>query len=223
MLRRRAAFTLLEVLLVIVMLGVLAALTWPDLAGLTRTERLDESARRLKTTVAMARAEAMSQSRRFRLSLRQDGTVRLTRQLDPLKSPQTFVRVREAWARVPLTLEGAWIEGVLDLPSGPPPINVEDELIEFAEFLEVPVKVADLPSPLEINFEPDGTSNSARWVLRDALGRGLQMTLDGRLGRVIVEEVERIDPDQIERPPKIEEDLAALDAEEQRLYAELEK
>ena len=83
----------------------------------------------------------------------------------------------------------------------------QDEFVEFDEFYdEEPIPVAELEDELELDFEPDGTSSSARWVLRSEDGRGVEMTLDGRLGRVQIEPVERLDPDSLERPEPLEEE-----------------
>lgn len=203
----RHAFTLLEVMLVVMLLALLAAVAWPEFSRASRSEELDESGRRIKSLVQMCRAQAMNETRRYRVTFRLDGTLKVTRQRDPLLAPHEFHKFREPWASGPFLLEHVWVEGVLPLPEGPPPLLVEDDLVEFdEEFDEEPTLVTELEREFELNFEPDGTSNSARWVLREEDGRGLQMTLDGRLGRVQIEMVERLDSDQVERPEALEED-----------------
>lgn len=204
--KTRNAFTLLELLIVIVLLATLAAFSWPELGRAREAEQLDESARRMKTLIQMCRARAMNESRRYRITFRLDGTLKVRRQRDPLYAPQEFHPFREPWAATSAVLERVWIEALLPLSEGPPPIDVEDELIEFEEFEEELIPITDLERELELNFEPDGTSGSVRWVLRDQDGRGLEMTLDGRLGRVVAEPVERLDSDAVERPEPLEED-----------------
>ena len=58
-----------------------------------------------------------------------------------------------------------------------------------------------------------------RWVLRHEQGYGVQVTLDGRLGRMDFEPAERILEEEVERPPALpEEELeeeAMLEDEEQ--------
>ena len=202
----RDAFTLFEVLLVIVLLAMLAAFAWPQFSRAREAEELAESARRTKTLIQFCRARAMNESRRYRITFRPDGTLNVRRQRDPLYAPHEFHKFREPWASMPAVLERVWIEAVLPLPEGPPPIDVEDELVEFEEYEdEKLMPVADLEREIELNFEPDGTSSSIRWVLRDEDGRGLEMLLDGRLGRVTVEPVERKDVDHLERPEPLEE------------------
>jgi hypothetical protein len=197
---------LLEVLLVIVLLGVLAAVTWPEFRRAHRSEELDESVRRLKTLFHMCRARAMNDSRRYRVTFREDGSLRVTRQRDPILAPHEYYRFRDRWANLAFLQEHVWVEAVLPLPEGPPPLLVDDELIEFEEFDEEPIPVAELEGPVDLDFAPDGTSDSLRWILRDEDGRGVQITLDGRVGRIALEPAERLDPDQVERPEPLEED-----------------
>jgi len=214
------AFTLLEVVIVLLLLGLLAAFTWPEFGQARRSEELHESARRMKTLVQMCRARAMNESRRYRVTFRLDGTLKVTRQRDPILAPHEYFKFREPWASMAFLLEHVWIEAVLPLPEGPPPMLVEDELIEFEEFEEEPIAVTELEREFELNFEPDGTSDSARWVLRGEDGRGVEMTLDGRLGRVQIAPVERLLLDAVERPEALdyededdeyEEDLEPLE------------
>jgi prepilin-type N-terminal cleavage/methylation domain-containing protein len=201
----RNAFTLLEVLMVVALLAVVAAIAWPDFGQARRSEELDESARRIRTAVQMCRARAMNECRRYRLAFREDGTLWLTRQRDPLLAPHEYFRFRDPWASVPLLLEHVWVESLLPLPEGPPPMELEDELLEFDQFDDEPIPITDFEREYLLNFEPDGVSNSLRWILRDQDGRGLEMTLDGRLGRVRVELAERL-TDEPERPAPLDYD-----------------
>lgn len=201
----RSAFTLLEVLMVIALLAMVAAITWPDFGQARRSEELDESARRMKTLVQMCRAQAMNEARRYRLTFREDGTINVTRQRDPILAPHEYFRFRDPWAEVAFVLEHVWVEALLPLPEGPAPMELEDELLEFDEFEDEPILVTELEFPYVLNFEPDGISNSLRWILRDDDGRGLELTLDGRLGRVRVEPVEKLS-DEPERPEPLDHD-----------------
>ncbi|MEP0848375.1 MAG: hypothetical protein HRF50_16325 [Phycisphaerae bacterium] len=216
--RRPLAFTLVEVLLVVGLVGLLAVLVWPDFSAETRLRYLEESARRFKTTVAMCRAEAMNEACRYRLVFRQDGTLRLLRQADPIDAPHVYIRAREDWARLPILLDDVWVEAVALLANGTAPIRIDEELIEFDEFEPELVSVQDLESPIEVEFLPDGTSGSITFVLRNRDGRGRQLTLDGRLGGVRTETVETLESEAV-RPDPIEDDY---DPEaEARLLAEL--
>jgi len=213
---QRRAFTLLEVLLVISLLGLLASFLWPVFGDVGDNKQLDESAERVKALVAMCRAEAMNESRRYRLTFRIDGSIKLTRQLDPIDAPHIFVRVREDWASTAILLEKVWVESVLPLQDGPPPLLVEDDHIDFYDEDELelePLRVDEMEEAFLLDFRPDGTSASARWVLRDEYGRGVQMTLDGRVGRLDVAPAERLAAEDVDRPPPLPADDLQQEAE----------
>ena len=199
----RRAFTLLEVLLVISLLGFLASFLWPVFGDAANSHQLDESVQRMKSLVAMCRAQAMNESRCYRLTFRLDGSVKLTRQLDPFDAPHIYVRVRDEWAATPGLLEDVWVEAVLPLAEGPPPLLVEDDYIDFFDEDELElelIRVDELEEPFALDFLPDGSSASMRWVLRHEQGYGMQVTLDGRLGRMDFEAAERIPEEEVERP-----------------------
>jgi hypothetical protein len=80
--------------------------------------------------------------------------------------------------------------------------------MEFTQLDGEPQPVQALEHPAELNFDPNGASGSMRWVLRDASGRGMLMTLDGRLGRVQVEHIESKKLAETTRPPKLKDDQA---------------
>lgn len=188
---RRRAFTLLEVLIVLVLLAILAAILWPDFATAQQGEQLSESVTRTKALVAMCRAQAMNEARRYRIVFRPDGRMQVRCQEDPVQAPDSYIEVRQEWAELPFLLEDVWIAALLPLPQGPPPILVDDEVVEFEELEAEPVAIEEFEDVVNLDFYPDGTSGSARWVLRDVRGRNSQMTLDGRLGRI---EIVELDP-----------------------------
>lgn len=218
---RRSAFTLFEVLLVIVLVAVLAAVAWPTLSGSGRAENLDESVGRFKALIAMCRAQSMNESRSHRIVFRVDGTISVRRQIDAIEAPHQFVPVQDPWGRQTVLLDDVWIDGVIPLPEGPPPLNVQDDLIEFAEFDELPRPIAEIEGAVQISFRPDGSSESLRWIVRDGRGRGVEMTLDGRLGNVFVAPAASLSGREIARPRaldkeaerKADEELLALEKE----------
>lgn len=195
--------------MVIALIGVLAAFAWPNFAGAEKSEQLRESARRVQSLVAMCRAEAMNDARRYRIRVRTDGSLRVEQQVDPLEAPHVYARVRSSWSQTAVLLSSVWVEAVQPLPDGPPPLLIVDEKLKLPEMEIKPALLAEFeetPDDLCINFEPDGSCNSVRWVLRDERGLGLLVTLDGRLGRVTTEEWEAVDAEDVERPPAVEEE-----------------
>jgi prepilin-type N-terminal cleavage/methylation domain-containing protein len=218
----RNAFTLMEVLLVIALLGVTAAVVWPDFFQARHAEQLDESARRMNTLIQMCRAQAMNETRRYCISFWQDGSIELTRQRDPILAPHEYFRFQEPWANTQVLLENVWVESILPLPEGPAPMDIQDDLVEFKQLNLEPTRISDLEQPFALYFEADGISPCLQWTLRDDAGRGIRMTLDGRLGRVKIDPVKLIS-DGLERPDRLTNEKQDLktEAEQPELGEEL--
>jgi prepilin-type N-terminal cleavage/methylation domain-containing protein len=214
----RQGFTLVELLLVISLLAVLAMVLWPNFDSVSRSRQLDESTGRMRSLVAMCRAEAMNQSRMYRVAIHPDGTLKVEQQVHPIRAPQLYGRVRSDWVRLAILLDSVWVESVTPLPEGPPPVLLDDEVVEYEDRgydydLELePIPMEEYDGPVLIEFRPDGTSTSLRWVLREQQGRGVEMTLDGRLGRISVVPVEPLDPESVERPEPWDDPNADYDA-----------
>lgn len=203
---RQHAFTLVELLLVIALIGVLVAFAWPQFATAEQAEHLRESARRMEALLAMCRAEAMNNARTYRVAIRPDGSVRVQRQFDPLYAPHLFVAVDEYWSEGATLLEDVWVEGVELLPEGPPPYQIIDQELILPEMEVVPTPIEEFEREVAIDFLPDGSCPSLRWVLRDTQGRALLQTLDGRLGRVQTSDWEHVAPEDAVRPEPVEEE-----------------
>jgi prepilin-type N-terminal cleavage/methylation domain-containing protein len=212
---RSHAFTLLELLLVIAVLGMMLAFAWPNLSGTTHAEQLSESTKRMETLVAMCRAEAMNEGRHYRIVFRADGSVRAKCQLDPLKAPHIYIPAYGGWTRTEVLLDNVWVAAVQMLPDGPAPIMIVDEHLQFPNMEIDPTPIEDFEQPPAIEFQPDGACDSVRWVLRDDRGDGRLMTLDGRLGRVTVEEFAALRPEGVRRPPPLSEEA---EKEDQKVY-----
>lgn len=184
----------------IVLLSIVAVFVLPDFNQANRSEQLEESLIRSKALMGMCRAQAMNESRRYRVIFGLDGNIRVLRQRDPITAPDAYDPVADDWADMQFVLEEVWVEAILKLPEGPPPLQIEDDKVEFTEIAESPPKIEELDEPVTIEFTPDGASESIRWVFRDTLGRGRRVTVDGRIGRFAVDEVDRLPEDQVHRP-----------------------
>lgn len=212
---RPRAFTLIEVLLSLVILGVIVSVFWMSYDDVRHQEDLPESARRIRSAIAMCRAQGMSEGRRYRLRIHRDGTIDLTRQLDPMVAPHLVGRIRTDWAYEVLLLDNVWVESVQPMPEGPPPIGVVDDQLELTKYdIEEPTMVEELEGPVELWFEPDGTSSSARWTLRHGAGPTIRMLLDGRVGRITTDQPPTADNDdrkpQRPQPISVEEKTAGI-------------
>lgn len=196
-----SAFTMFEILIVIVIVALLVMVTVPLFSGSYDAEHLPESSKRIRSLISMARASAMNDALRYRVTFESDGTLSVTRQKDAITAPHEYIPVAQAWAVTEFVLPSAWIDRARVLPHGPPPLNVEDELVEFETDNTEPLELARFEEAPFIDFQPDGSSMSARWILRDKRGLGFQMTLDGRLGRVAIQEIDPLPKDEA-TPPK---------------------
>lgn len=186
--RHRLGFTLLEVILVVFLFGLLVMIALPSLDTTSTSNQLEESVRRMQSLVALCRASAMNDSLTYRVTFERDGIVSLQRQLDPLLAPNQFVDVPPNWFNMDIVLPNVWVSEVQPLPDGPAPIIVEDDEINFDPNLVVePTPIDQFETSPTLDFEPDGSCPSFRWILRDKSGRGVMMTLDGRLGRIAIE------------------------------------
>jgi len=202
---RQPAFSLLELLLVVALIGLLVLFAWPDYTGMEHSEKLRESGRRMSTLIAMCRAEAMNEACRYRVIIRPDGSVKAKRQLDPVLAPHAYVSIDDYWGESPLVGE-IWVESVEVLPEGPAPYRIIDEELILADMEVEPVPVEENEHDIHLDIEPDGSTPSARWVLRDEHGYSLLQTLDGRLGRVQTEDWMFVPPEDLERPEPLEEE-----------------
>lgn len=198
--RRRSGFTLVEILLVVVILAVIAAMFIPNYFEFEQSRRLPESADRLSMLVALCRAEAMNSGRRHRMRFDLDGQVLIGRQVDPVTAPHQYESPSDGWDESPYLLQDVWVEAVQPLPDGPAPILVDNDEIELTELEGEPVSLAEMDQPVDLYFEPDGSSGSIRWVMRALDGRAVGLMLDGRLGRVTQEERDSVPAEDVVRP-----------------------
>ncbi len=96
----RTAFTLVELTVVVVLLGVLVTMAAPRLSGAAGRSRLREAARRVHVTAQAARDHAVTHRRICRVALdRTDGRFALLAQADPAGEPDRFTPVGGAMGR----------------------------------------------------------------------------------------------------------------------------
>lgn len=216
---RQRGLTLIEVLLVIVIIGVLVLATAPEWSNARGHRHLQEAAERFRSLVSMCRAQALNESRQYRLEFRLDGSIKARMQFDPLDHPEAFVRIDADWGRTPILFENTWVADILELPDGPPPLILEEDQIEYETYdeeeydLEL-IPIEEYEEPVYVVFNPNGTCDSLRFVIRDEKGRGMDFTLDGRTGRVQWYQTESVDADTLIRPEQLTEEEQADELEE---------
>lgn len=185
---RQRAFTLLELLLVLALVAVLAALTGPRLSGALKGQRLDAQARTVIAYARRARALAAAEGRSYELVFDPtQRTLRLARQRDPLAAPSDPEEPERealdeslAWAR-PLPFE----EGV-ELIEATATQNTEG-----AAYSELETEVLDLGEPVAVRFAPDGSAQARELAFRSG-ERELRIRVRSHLGRA-----ELVDPSEV--------------------------
>jgi len=159
---RRAAFTLVELLVVLTIIAVTAAMVVPRLQGSLRAMRVREAALTLAESIRFAQMLAVDRQRTVRIRIDR-GHRRYF--LERVERPYSdvFVRVEEVSDRV----------GIL-------PENVHFQEVRFTYEAE---KAEDV-----LVFEPDGTCSSGRIILTDGNERYLVRVREG-FGRIDVQSV----------------------------------
>jgi prepilin-type N-terminal cleavage/methylation domain-containing protein len=204
----RRAFTLLEVLLVIALLGLIALFAFPDLGAEARRRSLVESADRLRSLIVMTHAQAMQDGIEYRIQFpgtpdpldrharkRIDVPIEtlqpvVLRQGDPLSNPSWFTEFEASWKNQRILQGGTRCVAVLpgrprfDISSNSPiagPAVGEDEEAEF----------------VPLTLKPDGSSDWVMFVLTDLpyhveleehhVGNILNVIVDGRTGQTWIQ------------------------------------
>lgn len=178
--QRHRAFTLLELVLVVGMLALIAAMVIPTFLEEMRGEALVRSAKQFRSLIALTRANAAFDGKRYRIRFPNEdeedlfGTQQqplIEREDDPIDDPEVFSLVEDSWSLGKILLQDI---RCAEVRLGRPTIEQLQELRrrgaeEIEEELEEAFGQEDLDSerpPLLI--EPDGTSEWATFVLTDA-------------------------------------------------------
>jgi prepilin-type N-terminal cleavage/methylation domain-containing protein len=185
----RRAFTLLEVVLVLALIVVLAALTLPALEGPLATRRLQSAADQVRTTWTRARLWAVDsgQVQVFTCDVAA-GTYRVESLGDQLEASRVVPASDESQTTVPRApgYEGRLPEEVVFY------LGTADASTPQAS--SVAAQGADGIPPLV--FYPDGTCSTAEVWLANASGQAIPVRLRGLTGTAMVGEVQRLE----ERP-----------------------
>ncbi|MDM8008263.1 MAG: prepilin-type N-terminal cleavage/methylation domain-containing protein [Phycisphaerae bacterium] len=201
---RLRAFTMLEVLLVIALMGLLMALVYPSFDSDRRHRSLTESAERLRALIEMAHAKAMQEGIRYRISF--PGTPDpndpdaetevdipfetlqpdVVRQVDPQGNPEAYGGFDADWKSQPILQAGTRCVSVL--PGKP----------SYAINTRWPIADPGMPEDktqfVPLTLFPDGTTEWVTFILTDLpfetelepqhFTRILYLIVDGRTGHV---------------------------------------
>ncbi len=193
--RTYGAFTLLEVLLSVVVIGLLFGAMAMSFGPRDRARGLEEGARRFESLLRFARAEATLRGRRIRLELVEKETTKPYESPDAAKSKDK--RPRLLWEPDPLETRGEF-EELADFDS------LTDDLDELADIVELRVRGQAADS---LTFYPDGSSDSAEFKVRaqaDNDRREIVVRVFGTTGFV-----ERSHATQLREEQRIESDRSS--------------
>ena len=176
------AFTLLELLLVIVILMTLAALVWPNLGNRTSGGKLEFAARQLTSLLRMARSQSMSTGKLYRCRFERDGLrAVIEEETDGPQSSGAFEPLKADWAVVEL---GADNIKCLAVQFDPWETQLRDQETKVLD--KDPENNKDLLYP-PLVFYPNGTLDSATILLGNAEGRNFTLTINGLTGQILTE------------------------------------
>lgn len=174
----RRAFTLLEVSVVVVLLVVITAMVVPNFVRQIRGEELPRSAKQLRSLIALVRANASLDGKRYQVRFPNDDEVdalggrqqpRIEREDDPILEPEVFSLVTAPWAVGKTLLGDVWCA---EVRLGRPTIeDIKERRRRAAEGVEQTLEETfqDIdPWRPPLLIEPDGTSEWATFVLTTA-------------------------------------------------------
>ena len=170
-------YTLIEMVLVVALLAVLAAMAVPSILRDIEQRRLPTSVRTMRALLTLVRANAMYDGKRYRVRFPQEDEIDhfgedrqpiIEREDDPFTEPNVFTRATEPWVRGETFLRGVWCA---EVRLGRPTLEklrerflAEQEEDEWLEELEEDFEEGFPP----LIIEPDGTSEWVTFVITNA-------------------------------------------------------
>jgi len=183
------AFTLVEIMLVVILIGILTAMIIPEMKGSYEDALLRSTSRELLNACSLASSRAICLNRLHRVRLDRSGG-RYFVESRVRKGPRQleFVPVSDA--------DGG--QGALDGRISIQLRHSGGAASERTETAQLPPEYSEAPltSPgLEaISFYPDGTADAAELLLRDRAGFQLVLRINPITARALVLEPERAAP-----------------------------
>ncbi len=209
----RRGFTLIEVLLVVMLLGLILAFTLPNLGGELKRRSLLESADRLRSLIHMTYARSIQDGIQYRVFF--PGTPDpldkhakeeidvpvetlqpiVQRQVAPINNPEAYGDVHDPWNEGPILQEGTRCVAVLP---GKPNFDIS----AHSPIAGPAIWEGEAPF-VQQTFRPDGTGDWVTYVLTDLpvdvelephhVSRIINVIVDGRTGEVWLQRAFRVE------------------------------
>ncbi len=177
---QRAAFTLFEVTLVVAILVALSAMVVPNLMRQLREDELPRSAKQFRSLIAMVRANAAFDGKRYRIRFPNEDELDplggetqplIEREDDPVYDPEVFNLVTAPWAFQKMLLGDVWCaEVIIERPTIAAVKKRRERIAEEIDrALEEAFQEEELtPERPPFYVEPDSTSEWATFVFTSA-------------------------------------------------------
>jgi prepilin-type N-terminal cleavage/methylation domain-containing protein len=169
---RRTGYTLMEVILVLAIMVLLAALSFPSVETMYGDVRLNAAADQIRARWADARTQAIEEGRPYRFAVQTDGRFRI--------APDTM----EFWGG------GSTGDNALPNETDTPPLDIEESLPKGVKFSDNGLNTAGDAGDAGgwitvVRFQPDGTASTDVEIVFESEGcRPLQLRLRGLTGAV---------------------------------------
>ena len=185
--RSGAGFTLMELMVVLVIIGVVSAVILPEMTGTYDESKLRTSARQLIQTMGLAQSRAVAVNHEHRLVIdNENHRFWMARRSLDEGLGETFVPVDEISGA-----EGTWYPRV-EVTFRNPLFSEDDEQTEMDPWKEEneTKDPSEMGSKPFMTFYPDGTTSRAEWVLKHSNGTGLVLKVLPATGRVRIQQLE---------------------------------
>jgi type II secretion system protein H len=159
----QSAFTLIELMVVIVLMVILTALILPEMRGTFEDAVLRSTGRKLVSAMNLAHSRAVTLQQTHRVVL-------------DVKSERFVVE------RMAREGEGSGYTAVSDIPGGTGPLDKR---------ITIEVHKDGEANPEMVSFYPNGTAEAAQIVMRDREGFALAVKVNGITARVSAHELGR--------------------------------
>jgi type II secretion system protein H len=174
----KRAFTLVELVVVLVIMGIMAALIIPQMQGTYEDALLRNTSRKIISALNLASSLAVSRNQVFRVRLdSQAGKYGIERRVRGLDRNDGFEPAKD--------VNGA--EGTIDSRITVEVSALIEQPMDEAKAVEEPLLLAGEPSE-SISFFPDGTAEANEIRLRDRAGFQLVLQVSPVTGRVHIPE-----------------------------------